>query len=710
MSDKIKYDSKQLKSILDEISDKKLIVPNFQREIVWERLDQKKLIASCLARIPIGSILILKANKKSYSAKFLGFKDPITSNKKIPYQECEYLLDGQQRLASLYSTFFDLFDNTKDSENDKIHESLYDKLRNRWFLSIKSPDFSEDIWGYNSLSFDPKNALESEPKVLESFIQYERNLKTTTNPYSIYTRKKEVNAIVTYFANELKIPLYLVYDSYKKKNGLLTKILRRIAHNRVGELQTEYGGVESKKAKKLLEPYYSSEIQNPWPSAWASLQENWISVLNDYFDEILENDIPTIHLPENEVARATVIFENLNRGGTPLSTFDLVVAKVFDQQQKLSLRDILKDIISKNENIPASIINRNISWDGTSIQAIDSKQEIANTVKDQFLNILSILVHEKKLNNINNINVQHIKKKTILELNPEIIRKNTEISIRAIKRALIFLQFRCGVIGINDIIYELMILPISYLLKDDSLWLDEEVINKLEYWYWLSLFTGRYREQQNERCIEDIKEISDWILHDSEEVEQRLNTDSARFKNILNIPGYADLDLLLQKNQDEDIPNAVKKALLQYILSNRPKNLDYQSKYKQNLEAWSIGMGSQDIETHHIIPLANVKNLDQSTKNLRSDKQHILNSPLNLTYLLKETNRRYRDFSPSDYLTKITDDFNNLPLYDHAIPTDKNLFKQIKSNITKPKLKKFSKIRFQEFKRKIEEELNQLIS
>ena len=47
-----------------------------------------------------------------------------------------------------------------------------------------------------------------------------------------------------------------------------------------------------------------------------------------YLEKILSLDVPIIQSnPLYEIGRAVIIFENINRGGTKLSNFDLVVAR-----------------------------------------------------------------------------------------------------------------------------------------------------------------------------------------------------------------------------------------------------------------------------------------------------------------------------------------------------------------------------------------------
>lgn len=77
-----------------------------------------RLIASVLAKMPIGSILLLDSDAKDYAYKMLGCRERKT------YKELEMdgkilaLLDGQQRVTVLTNAFSNvIFDMAKKSSN-----------------------------------------------------------------------------------------------------------------------------------------------------------------------------------------------------------------------------------------------------------------------------------------------------------------------------------------------------------------------------------------------------------------------------------------------------------------------------------------------------------------------------------------------------------------------------------------------------------------
>src|SRR5690606_37463473 len=113
-----------------------------------------------------------------------------------------------------------------------------------------------------------------------------------------------------------------------------------------------------------------------------------------------------------------------------------------------------------------------------------------------------------------------------LAITPDQVKENTEITIKSLIRACAFLQYRVGKLDINDLNYKLMLLPLAYILRSDDIWNSKASIGKLEYWYWSSLFGGSYREKQNQRCIEDIAALHEWLKFDNENTKETVEREN----------------------------------------------------------------------------------------------------------------------------------------------------------------------------------------
>jgi hypothetical protein len=92
---------KALKDLLGDISSRTMALPDFQRDFVWEPGATQELIVSIANNYPAGSILRVRDAKRAFAAReFEGA--PVLDGQKHTF----LVLDGQQRLTSLYQAFY----------------------------------------------------------------------------------------------------------------------------------------------------------------------------------------------------------------------------------------------------------------------------------------------------------------------------------------------------------------------------------------------------------------------------------------------------------------------------------------------------------------------------------------------------------------------------------------------------------------------------
>lgn len=90
-----------LKELLSEIHNRTMALPDFQRDFVWEPGATQELIVSIANNYPAGSILRVRDAKRVFAAReFEGA--PALGGAKHTF----LVLDGQQRLTSLYQAFY----------------------------------------------------------------------------------------------------------------------------------------------------------------------------------------------------------------------------------------------------------------------------------------------------------------------------------------------------------------------------------------------------------------------------------------------------------------------------------------------------------------------------------------------------------------------------------------------------------------------------
>lgn len=90
-----------LKDLLGEIHSRMMVLPDFQRDFVWEPGATQELIVSIANNYPAGSLLRVRDAKRVFAAR------EFEGAPRLDGQKHTFLvLDGQQRLTSLYQAFY----------------------------------------------------------------------------------------------------------------------------------------------------------------------------------------------------------------------------------------------------------------------------------------------------------------------------------------------------------------------------------------------------------------------------------------------------------------------------------------------------------------------------------------------------------------------------------------------------------------------------
>lgn len=91
-----------IRQLLQRITDGEIRIPAFQRDFVWEPDRVQFLMDSIFKGYPIGTVLFWRTKEKLSYDRDLG---PFTLPDPKKEYPIDYVLDGQQRLTSIYSTF-----------------------------------------------------------------------------------------------------------------------------------------------------------------------------------------------------------------------------------------------------------------------------------------------------------------------------------------------------------------------------------------------------------------------------------------------------------------------------------------------------------------------------------------------------------------------------------------------------------------------------
>lgn len=90
-----------LKDLLSEIHSRTTVLPDFQRDFVWDPAETQELIVSIANNYPAGSLLRVRDKKRVFAAREFEGAPALDG-----HTHTFLVLDGQQRLTSLYQAFY----------------------------------------------------------------------------------------------------------------------------------------------------------------------------------------------------------------------------------------------------------------------------------------------------------------------------------------------------------------------------------------------------------------------------------------------------------------------------------------------------------------------------------------------------------------------------------------------------------------------------
>lgn len=190
---------KDLKELLVEIHNRTTVLPDFQRDFVWEPGATQELIVSIANNYPAGSILRVRDKHHLFAAReFVGA--PALDG----HPHTFLVLDGQQRLTSLYQAFYGVGEHRyflnlrrlidgEDFEDSILHVRASTKwARAREDFGVQAKELMLPLsvlkggsGGFLHWMLQVTNAMESEERVklLDAFTQIEERWIKTIDDY-----------------------------------------------------------------------------------------------------------------------------------------------------------------------------------------------------------------------------------------------------------------------------------------------------------------------------------------------------------------------------------------------------------------------------------------------------------------------------------------------------------------------------------------------
>jgi len=98
-------DKSSLRSLLDDIHSRDLALPDFQRDFVWDPVATEELLESIFSEFPTGSLLLMQHRDDGFWPRTFAGAPPLNGHRPV-----RLVLDGQQRLTSLYQALYGVGD------------------------------------------------------------------------------------------------------------------------------------------------------------------------------------------------------------------------------------------------------------------------------------------------------------------------------------------------------------------------------------------------------------------------------------------------------------------------------------------------------------------------------------------------------------------------------------------------------------------------
>ncbi len=678
-----------LVEIVKQIEKKEILLPDFQRGFVWNDEEmQKKLLASVLAKMPLGSILMLKGEADSYGCKQIGSKAREDVSQ-LGKKEVKLLLDGQQRVTVLTNIFSDIIFYNMDF-NCRGLTSI--GLRKRFYIKIpkyNKNDELPDIFGVNNLDFPMDNPQTDVPKFLtetilkyidiESFKLADEN-KLASYPKAKYS--KELTTMCMGKDNDVdyyKLPMFLMINatddskSIKRFNDILTTILEDI----VDDMKEEYLKHDSSDEMEL-KTFVKSIIKDEddyteWENTDVDEQEKtfikimrkngasqWQAKFKEYLVACINKmDLHQIVVEQSNRERAIDIYENLNLGGVTLSTFDLVLARAAGgcNEKDKNLFDKITEYIQDVKKYPNIVVPDKIEGylkkfceqgEYSASKRLECYKEDKNSIEskytDSFLNVLSLVCNNSSYE-ADKVTIDTIKRKKILELSSKQINSNYECVCKGLDRACFFFNVRCGIRKLKELNYTLFLVLVAYIFTRDEYFNDKDIHKKLEALYWASVFSGEYDKDQNVTVIKHLKNFLESIKSGDYEWIDKIK------ENVFARKDFSDKAALIPASGDVSPKSVLRTAICQFFLAETYPDMLDSDKHINVFMSEKV-----ELDEHHIMPRGELSVKMSKIDNDRKNKTSIINSPLNFAYITPETNKTISNTTLEQYIKKCKDE------------------------------------------------------
>ncbi len=517
--DDIDHGEKKILGLVEQAYKGEVVLPDFQRNFVWDRKSIEEFIESLLANIFIGTFLVLKTSKEEAPFKCIFVQGAEEVNPDIKINPSIIVIDGQQRLTSLFYAVY--------SPNTPLRNT---ERPYAFFIDLKK------------LAEDKEDNVDD---AVFSVAKDDRNFKKLLKGNNFDIEKLKEQKIM---------PLSMFRDGID-----------------FGKLwYTHFSNLfDDDKAKKIKE----------------------------YLDNIFKYEVITLTLPysfNEKPEEIAILFERLNRTGIKLSTYDLLVARMY---KFINLREEWEKIFN----------------DGINYINIKKWARRVDNTDIPFSIIQALALSEGK----------SIKDKDLIKIDSEILNKNEwDRAVKVANNKVLNLLFERNKFGIAEDIdkwmpYSTAVIPMLALF----LKYDHPDTSKLEKWYWSVVFSERYSGSTESDIMKDFREMSKWIEDDNFLPEAVRDFHEQLQKEVFTL------------KEVKNTTSSLYKGTFNLIFKNDPPDF-----YEPENIAYNL------LNDHHIFP----KNFLKS-KGVDIEPDVVLNR----TLIFDSTNKMISNKSPSDYIKEI---------------------------------------------------------
>jgi len=508
-------------------------------------------------------------------------------------------------------------------ELSHVPRNLLDLVKKAYEGEVALPDFQRNfVWKRQDIEELIKSLLEN--MFIGTFLIQEINPENP--PFgTIYIRgAEEVNPNIT-----LRKPRILILDGQQRLTSLFYAVyspnlplknttkpyaffinLNKLVEDDIDDAVFSLSK-DCKQYKALLNEDNSFDIEKLkekgfFPLTFLSnsnkFYEIWYKYFNEIFPEkvfnyinnILNCQVPTLTLGlsyNDKPERVVVLFERINKTGIKLSPYDLLVARFY---KFIKLREKWEEAFENNiriKNFADDVEDTKVPY--MFIQALALSEGMSIKSRD-LIKIDSSILNEESWNRVVNIAENKVFQR-IFDI--------SEYGIADIKKWNPYTPT--------------ITMMLAFFLKYDIP--DMEKVNK---WYWSSVFSERYSGSTESKMMKDFKEVSQWMEDNNKipEVVENLKIE-------IQSRAYS-----LKKVKSSG--SSKYKGVFNLIFKNRP--MDF---YKPDNIAY------YKLEDHHIFPKGFLR--DKGISN------EYIDSVLNKTPILDETNRKISRKSPSKYIKEM---------------------------------------------------------